>query len=77
MRNYNVLVNMQFIIRIIFIHRTELGTVRQYILTCKKKKCTTWIKLAIRIDQISNVLLQGILWRVVFKNKWDKNHYFS
>lgn len=68
MWNYNVLVNMQFIIRIIFIHRTDLGTVRQYILTCKNK-CTTWIKLAIRIDQISNVLLQGILWRVVFKNK--------
>lgn len=67
MWNYNVLVNMQFIIRIIFIHRTDLGTVRQYILTCKKK-CTTWIKLAIRID-LSNVLLQGILWRVVFKNK--------
>lgn len=37
MRNYNELVNMQFIIRIIFIHRTDLGTVRQYILTCKKK----------------------------------------
>lgn len=36
MRNYNVLVKMQFIIRIIFIHRTDLGTVRQYILTCEK-----------------------------------------
>lgn len=68
MRNYNILVNMQFIIRIIFIHRTDHGAVRQYILTCKKK-CTTWIKFAIRIDQIPNVLLQGILWRVVFKNK--------
>lgn len=68
MWNYNVLVNMQFIIRFNFIHKTDLGTVRQYILTYKKK-CTTWTKLAVRIDQISNVLLQGILWRVVSKTK--------
>lgn len=61
MRNYNVLVNMQFIIRIIFIPRTDLGTVRQYILTCKNKMYY--------LNKTSNVLLQGILWRVVFKNK--------